>query len=478
MQEDHQHKYEALAGYITGLVDKGTLLAGSRVPSLREISTQQRTSVSTALQAYRLLEDKGVLEARPQSGFYVAQRAAISLGAPKISNPPKEPTSVAVSAPVLKLLQYAGDPHFAPLGCAIPSPDLLAAGRLDRFLARAARKKGIAYNTYSLPQGDPELRRQIAKRAMQWGQALSPADIVITCGCTEALVLALKATCKPGDVVAIESPTYFGLLHAIEVLNLKAFELPTDPVSGIDLDALERALGTKRIGACLFSSSFNNPLGCTIPEEKKIVILDLLAESKVPLIEDDIYGDIYFGHSKRPKPFMALDKRGRTIYCNSFSKTIAPGYRVGWIIPDGYMQSVLERKFVFTMCGPTLTQAAMADFLSSGGYDHHLRRIRRIFADNLERMVRMVEITFPRGTKVARPNGGFVLWVQLPRGIDTRKLFEMAIKKAICFAPGDVFSASGRYKDCLRLSCGFKWTAKIKDAIATLGQMAGVLVGK
>ncbi len=377
-----------------------------------------------------------------------------------------------MSATVLKLLQYANDPHFAPLGCAIPGTELLAAGRLDRFLARTARKKGVVYNIYSLPQGDPQLRREIARRAVRWGQALSPADIVITCGCTEALALALKATCKPGDIVGIESPTYFGLLHAIEILNLRAVELPTDPTSGVDLDALQEALRRKTINACLFSSSFNNPLGCTMSNDKKIAILDMLAKHRVPLIEDDIYGDIYFGNVERPKPFIALDRRGNTIYCSSFSKTIAPGYRIGWIVPGTYMQSVLERKFVFTLCGPALTQAAVADFLSSGGYDHHLRQIRLIFADTIERMMRMIEIAFPKGTKVTRPNGGYVLWLQLPRSINTRKLFDAAIEQGICFAPGDAFSATGRYKDCLRLSCGFKWNTRIEKAVATLGQMA------
>lgn len=282
----------------------------------------------------------------------------------------------------------------------------------------------------------------------------------------------MKATCKPGDIVGIESPTYFGLLHAIEILNLRAAEFPTDPNGGVDLDALQNALRKKAISACLFSSSFNNPLGCTMSNEKKVAILDVLAKHRVPLIEDDIFGDIHFGHGDRPKPFIALDRRGKTIYCSSFSKPIAPGYRIGWIVPGAYMQSVLERKVVFTLCSPALTQAALADFLSSGGYDHHLRRIRLIFADNMERMMRMIEIAFPKGTKVTRPNGGYVLWLQLPRLIDTRNLFDTAIKKGICFAPGDAFSASGRYKDCLRLSCGFKWNAQIEKAVATLGQMA------
>ena len=217
-----------MASLITGLVDSGTLAAGSRAPSLREISKQQGISLSTALQAYRLLEDRGVLEARPQSGHYVAKRAAILLDTPALSKPPSKATTVAISATLLKLQQCSADPRLVPLGWAVPSAELLAAARLDRFLARAARIKGIAYNTYTVPQGDLCLRQEIARRALRWGEAVSPEDIVITGGCTEAITLALNVVAQAGDTIAIESPMYFGFLRSLEALGLKVFELPTD----------------------------------------------------------------------------------------------------------------------------------------------------------------------------------------------------------------------------------------------------------
>ena len=471
MRANPLHRYEELAGFIAGLVDDGTLVPGARVPSLRQISVQRKISLSTALQAYRLLEDRGVLEARSQSGFYVARRAAVSLEAPGVSKPPGQATSVAVNDVVQKLLEYAADPQLVPLGCAIPSAELLAAGRLDRFLARAARVKGVDYNTYTLPKGDPLLRQEIARRALRWGQGLSPEDIAITCGCTEALALALKTVTRPGDTVAIESPTYFGLLQVIEALDLKALELPTDAASGVELGALEKALKTGGVTACLFSSSFNNPLGCTMPEESKLALLDLLSRHDVPLIEDDIYGDIYFG-KERPKPFMALDRHGNTLYCSSFSKTVAPGYRVGWIATGRHMRRILENKIASTLCGPALPQAALADFLSSGGYDSHLRRIRRIFEDNAGLMIRSIERHFPEGTRVSQPAGGFVLWLELPEPFKSREMFAEALERGICFAPGDVFSASGRFANCLRLSCGYPWNDRIEYGLRTLGEMA------
>ena len=465
------HRYEELATLITGLVNEGILRPGSRAPSLRRLSKEQRTSLSTAFQAYQLLEDRGVLEARPRSGFFIARRPAVSLETPAISKPPETPTSVTISGTVLKLLEFAADPRLVPLGCAIPSAELLAAGRLDRFLARAARVKGLDYNVYTTPKGDLQLRQEITRRALRWGQAQSPEDIVITCGCTEALTLALKTVARPGDTIAIESPTYFGVLHVLEALDLKALELPTDSATGVDLSALERALEGRTIAACLFSSSFNNPLGCTMPDEQKIALLRLLAKHHVPLIEDDVYGDIYFG-AERPKPFSALDPSANAIYCSSFSKTIAPGYRIGWLTAGRHMQSILEHKLASTLSSPALPQAALADFLSCGGYDNHLRRIRRTFAENIDQMIRTIERTFPDGTRVSRPAGGFVLWVELPKPIGSRVLFDAALRKGICFAPGDVFSARGRYGHCLRLSCGHGWGPRIEEGLETIGGLA------
>jgi len=257
----------------------------------------------------------------------------------------------------------------------------------------------------------------------------------------------------------------------IEALDLKALELPTDPESGLDLAALERALAAKAVTACLFASSFNNPLGCTLPEDKKRAVLDLLARHRVPLIEDDIYGDIHFD-ADRPKPFMALGGAAEVIYCSSFSKTIAPGYRVGWIAGGRHLEKILQTKVAITLCGPALPQAALADFLSSGGYDSHLRRIRRIFAANLDRLSRAVDQAFPPGTRMTRPAGGFVLWLELPHAIDTRRLFQQALDQGICFAPGDGFSASDRYRNCLRLSAGYPWDARLEEAIKTLGALA------
>ncbi|QBQ97598.1 PLP-dependent aminotransferase family protein [Paraburkholderia pallida] len=469
------HRYEQLAELILGMIENGALAPGMRLPSVRTVSEQHGISVSTVLQAFRMLEDRGVLVARPQSGFYVAAARSGALALPSTSRASTKASTVSISGAVAALIEHASNPALVPLGCAVPDADLLQSTRLDSALARAARQHGSRYNVYCPPRGEPRLRREIAKRAMRFGHALSPDDVLVTGGCTEALTLALGAVAGPGDTVAIESPTYMGLLHTLEVLGLKAFELPTDPQHGIDVDALARLLEREPVAACVLSSSFNNPLGSTMAEAGKRSLLALLARHAVPLIEDDVYGDIYFSR-ERPKPFIALDGGANTIYCSSFSKSLAPGYRVGWIAAGAYAKPVLERKLAFSLCCAVLPQVAIADFLETGAYEAHLRGIRRMFAENVARMTRAIEASFPAETKVSRPAGGFFLWLELPKHFDSRALFDKALEQGICFVPGDVFSASRRFRNCLRLSAAHVWDDRIEDGVRRLGRLAQALL--
>lgn len=464
------HRYEQLADLIVGMIDNGALAAGTKLPSVRAISEQHRISVSTVLQAYRLLVDRGVIVARPQSGFYVvACEGARAL--PSVSRPPVKASIVSISGAVAVLLEHAHDSALVPLGCAVPDPTLLQSRSLDLALSRAARRHGARYNVYGTAQGHLELRREIAGRAMRHEHALSPDDILITGGCTEAVTLALMTVANRGDIVAVESPTYFGLLHTLEVLGLKALELPTHPTRGIDIAALARAVESQPVAACILSSTFSNPLGGCMSETDKKAVLEVLNRLAVPLIEDDVYGDIYFD-GERPKPFIALEGGANTIYCSSFSKTLAPGYRVGWIASKAYTKQVVERKLALNLCNPILPQVALAEVLASGAYETHLRRLRRILESNLINMSKAVESSFPNETKVSRPKGGFALWLELPEQFDSRALFDGAIERGICFTPGDVFSAGRHFRNCLRLGAGYAWSSRIEDGVHCLGHLA------
>lgn len=295
-----------------------------------------------------------------------------------------------------------------------------------------------------------------------------------TCGCMEALNLCLRAVAKPGDTIAIESPAYFGVLQCIESLGLKALEIPTHPRDGASLDALEYALDTQPVAACLFTLNFQNPLGSCMPEDQKKRLVAMLAAREIPLIEDDIYGDLYFGET-RPRVAKSYDRNGLVLLCDSFSKTLAPGYRVGWCAPGRWQEKVEHLKMVTTVSTATLPQLAVADYMAAGGYHHHLRRVRRTYAEKVRLVSQAVSVFFPEGTRVTRPSGGYVLWVELPVQVDSLELFDRALSAGISIAPGPIFSAKGAFRNFVRLNCGTPWSDKMEAAIKTLGKIANDL---
>ena len=468
-----QSLYLQLAEKIAHAIRRGTLARGERVPSVREQARREGVSLSTVVQAYRWLEDSRWIEARPRSGYFVTARPP-RLPEPETSLPPAASHEVLdISTLTEEVMRRAHDPAFVSFGAACPNGDLFTPERVRRAISRATQRHRDSLVRYPIGPGHESLRRAIARHSLGMGCQLDARDILVTNGCLESISLCLRAVTKPGDVVALESPTYFGLLQVLQSLSLKALELPTDAREGIDIGALRAACEGQRIAACVLASSFSNPLGATLAESRKLEVLALLAKHRLPLIEDDIYGDLGFGTAPLSRPFMALDKHGNTLHCSSFSKTLAPGYRIGWVAAGArHMPRLIEAKVASTLCGPVLPQLALAEFLASGGYDHHLRRVRRVFQDTLHRMVRAIDESFPAGTRVSQPQGGFVLWLELPRGIDTRRLFAQALERGICFAPGVVFSASGRYANCLRVSGGHGWSPRIDKGLRALGAMA------
>jgi DNA-binding transcriptional MocR family regulator len=475
--EDGDSLYRQVALRITELIEHGTLRPGERVPSVRRCSEQQNVSIATVMQAYRLLENRGVIEARPQSGYYVRwQRWAAP---PEVAMTLPSPKAVTVKANdlVLEVVKSARDPNLVRLGATLPSPELFPTLELTRTMSSLGRRDPIAANSYDPPPGCKALRMQAARRLIEAGCTLSPDDIITTIGATEALNLCLRTVAKPGDVIAIESPTFFGILHIIESLGMKVCEIPTYPREGICLDELAKRLKCCRIRACVFTLNFSNPLGSCMPDEKKQQLVNLLAEHKIPLIEDDIYGNLGFG-SPRPKVAKAFDKHGWVMLCDSFTKTLAPGYRVGYVAPGRFRKQMEFLKYVNTSATPSLPQMAVAEFLQNGGYDHHLRKIRRFYAGQMQRMRDAVAQFFPPGTKMTRPSGGLCLWVELPSGTDSLAVYQRALKAGISIAPGPIFSAKHEYRNFIRLNCGNPWSEKIASAVQTLGKIAAACQGR
>ena len=465
------HLYEELANDLARLVSKGTLRPGDRLPSVRQLSDQRGVSVSTVLQAYLLLENRGIVETRPQSGHYVRARRLSLVAEPRTPRGATQATRVSVSELIARVYSASRDPRNVLLGGGFMSPELLPTESLNRRLAAVARAAGGAGIAYDPPPGLPALRRAIARRAADYDVALSADDVVTTVGTMEALHLCLRAVARHGDTIVVESPAYYGVLQLIESLGMRVLEVPSNAGTGVDLARLQDALRQHPVRACLLVPTFSNPLGALMPDDAKRELVRMLARHEVPLIEDDIYGDLGFD-AARPRPAKAFDRHGLVMLCTSFSKTLAPGYRVGWVAPGRWRDTVERLKFAQTVGTPTLPQMAIADFLENGGYERHLRRLRRALADQVGRVSDAIAEHFPNGTRISRPRGGFLLWVEMPPGKNALDLHDRALARGVSIAPGPIFSAKQRFSNCLRLSCAWPWSDRIERAIRTLGELA------
>ncbi len=463
--------YVELADSLQRLIEQGTLRAGHRVPSVRRMALQRVVSISTVLQAYTVLENRGYLEARPQSGYYVRPRLPFEIPEPRMARPMAKPAYVSQSDLTADFMARASDPACVQLGAACPDASLFPAQKLARLLGSVARNDPSLIGRYAVNAAYEPLTREIARRYLQAGVALSHEEVVITVGCTEALNLALRAVTQPGDTIALETPAYFGILETIQSLNLRVLEIPTDSREGLCLDALRDALANNDVKALFVMPSFQNPLGSCMPDEKKEKLYELLCEYDVPAIEDDIYGDLHFSE-RRPKPLKAWDRDGRVMLCSSFGKTLAPGLRVGWVFPGRWLDRVRRLKFTNTLGTPVVLQKTLANFLRDGGYDHHLRSIRRAYQNQLHLFSQAILRNFPAGTRLSRPHGGFVLWAELPAKVDTLRLHTDALKQHIAIAPGILFSVKERYRNCLRINCGIPWGDRVEQAVRTLGEIA------
>jgi len=461
--------YEEIANNMRESITQGTFRPGERIPSVRQMSNKNGVSVTTILQAYQLLEEQGLIESHPQSGYYVCLNENLKLPEPEISTPSKDPCQVSLHDLIMMIIRDTQNPSLAQLGAALPNLDLMPIDQLNKIILELSRKANPEMHQYCLPLGLESLRIQIAKRAIHSGCHLSPNDILITSGCTEAIDLCLYAICRPGDIVAVEAPMYFGTLQSLEVHGLRALEIPTDPRTGIGLDALKFAIEHNPIRAVMVSSNFSNPMGGCMPTEKKKELVELLARHDIPLIDNDISGEIHFA-DKRPVVTKAFDKKGLVLMCSSFSKDISPALRVGWVTPGRYKNEIEWLKFTNSIATPTLSQMTVARFMESGKYDHHLRRLRRSYASNVIMMSQAVMRYFPADTRVTRPSGGFVLWVQLPDKVDSLELYKEALKGGITITPGYIFSPTNQFYSFIRLNAA-NWSYPIERALDHLGSM-------
>lgn len=467
--------YIQIAEKLEKNISQGVLKTGDKLISVRALSKEQGISISTAFKAYTQLEIRGLIEARPKSGYYVRFLPRNNFSESRLAAFKKEPKQASVDEMIAMVFQNVNAEGVIKLSRAAPALELLPQSKLNKALAEAVRKSTASCINYEDIQGNLTLRKQLARQAFTWGGTITEQDIVTTQGCIEALFFCLKAVTEAGDTIAIECPAYFGTFKLLKSLGLKVLEIPSTPEDGISLTYLEEAIKKMQIKACLFVTNFNNPLGSVMPDENKKALVDLLSKYKVPLIEDDIYGDLYFGKT-RPRTCKSYDKQGLVMLCSSVSKSLAPGYRVGWCVPGKFTSRVVNLKLTHSISSATPTQTAIGLFFEKGRFDLHLRNLRKALYTQCLRYIQAITEYFPRDTRVTEPRGGYVLWIEMNSKVNAFKLYQAALKYNISIAPGQIFSTDGRFSNCIRISFGMPFNKEIDQCLKILGTLVKDMV--
>jgi DNA-binding transcriptional MocR family regulator len=466
------HLYLQVADGLEKMIADDILKIGDKLPSVRVLSDEYGISMGTAFQAYYHLEGKGLIESRPKSGYYVrfSQRRFPDL--PKVVQPDALSHDISIKEMITSIYTdiITNDQKVINFALAVPHISLLPAAKINKSVMHALRNDPTHCINYENTQGNMELRKQIAKLSFNWGGKIKADEVVITSGCLEAITMCLRAVTSHGDTVAVESPNYFGIYQAMESMGLKVVEISSNPMTGLDLDCLQQAIKKYPVKACVVIPNFNNPMGGCMPDENKKKLVDIISKHNIPLVEDDIYGELYFGKN-RPRTCKYYDARGLVMHCSSLSKSLSPGYRIGWTIPGKFIDQVKQVKRIHNISAPTLTQAAMAHFLQHGRYEYHLKNMRKALHTQCLRYLQSIIDHFPEDTKVSRPHGGFVLWVELNKKINAFKLRSEAMKHQISIVPGKIFSPSCNYSNCIRISFGKPWDEDAEYGIMMLGKI-------
>ncbi len=461
--------YRAVADELGEMIRGGTLRPGDQLPSVRSLCRTRAASPSTVLHAYEILESDGLIESRPRSGYYVSDNRKPT-PAPRISTPKSRSTRVAVSDLVFDTLEASRDRGVVPLGSAFPSPSQFPWAKLARYLGSSARRMDPWSTVESLPPGSVDLRRQIARRYLRLGMTIGIEQIVITAGALEALNLALQTVVHAGETIAIESPTFYGCLQAAERLGINVVEIPTHPREGIDLNALAKAIDKYPIRACWFMTTLHHPTGATMPADKKRELVRLVSSHGIALIEDDAYAELQFGSTPSP-PAKAFDKKGFVLHCGSFSKCLAPGYRLGWVAAGRFTKELARRKIESSLATSLPIQQCIAHMLRHGGYDSHLAGLRRSLASRQSAALDSVRRHFPAGYRVAAPAGGYFLWIECAGSVDSIEVHRLALDFGISIAPGPMFSARRQFGNFIRINYGHPWNPAMDRAIQRIGEI-------
>ncbi|WP_370681107.1 PLP-dependent aminotransferase family protein [Comamonas sp. GB3 AK4-5] len=462
--------YLQIAEPLAQCIRQGTLARGDKLPSVRALARQHGVAQATVVQALHWLEDAQLITARPRSGFYVAPRP-VALPEPSTARPVRRPRAVQPDWLGQRVLGRTQPEGMVSFSSGTPGPDLLNTDRVRRAVARAVQQHRHLLCTYPETSGHAGARRALARYAVGLGCSLDPERIVITAGCMDSVALCLRTVTRPGDVVALESPTHFSFLEVLQALQLRALEIPTHPRHGLSLDALQLALDTQPVKALLMVPTLSNPLGSCMPQAERKRLVQMAAQHGLAVIEDAIYADLAEGDTMR-RTLKSYDSTGHVMLCHSFSKTLAPGLRLGWVEAGRWAEPLRRIKDMHAGGQSAVLELALADLITQTGHHAAMRQLRAAIAVRVDQARQVIARHFPQGTRVSDPPGGLLLWLELPRGVDALQLHQACLAEKILVAPGSVFGTAGRFPQGLRIGLGGDWSEQHLPALRRVGELA------
>jgi DNA-binding transcriptional MocR family regulator len=460
-------KYRKLYEEYRSLIRGGAFGPGERLPSLRRVAAESGLALNTVRAAFDLLARDGLARPLERGGYYV--RGGAALAGYEAPSDCRAVEGLSASRKIEYLLGRGG----AAGGFALAEPgrELLPAARLERLLGSLPS----GWIEYGDQAGESELRRRIAAACHPYAGEVAPEEIVVTGGATEAIAIAIKAVVRPGDAVVVESPTYYDYFRQLAAAGARVIEVPVvrgrGASGGMDLALLESLLSRQAVRMILVQPNVQNPTGSVMGDEDKERLVALAGKAGAVLMEDDVYGDLAFSQ-ERPASLGRFGGGPGAIYVSSFSKTLAPGLRVGWIRAPFLGREIQRLKSLSSLATNRPAQLALASFLGGAAYRRHLSGMRSALEAQLADYLGALELSLPEGSSYARPSGGCLLWISLPRGVDASRVFEKAAAEDILIAPGELFSANPFFKGHVRVNFGYRLTEARRGMLSRLCEIA------
>lgn len=371
---------------------------------------------------------------------------------------------------VREILKVAEQPDVLSFAGGLPAPELFPIEAIAAAHAEVLAEQGRAALQYSTTEGYGPLREWVAARLARRGIRVSADQVLITNGSQQGIDLVARILLDPGDTVAVENPSYLAALQTFSGCEATFLAVHSDD-DGLDVDALEEAAATRMPKLVYVVPEFSNPKGTTLSLERRKRLVRFAQAHRIPILEDDPYGELRF-RGTAPPPLAALDGGDVVVHLGTFSKTLAPGMRLGWLVgPKELVRAATIAKQAADLHTATLAQRAAAVLLSRFDYDGHLAQLRRVYGERCVAMLGALERHLPPGTRWTRPDGGLFIWAQLPSGLSADEIFADALREKVAFVPGSAFFADTPRRQFLRLNYSNRPSELIEEGIARLGRV-------